>query len=190
MSVSLNANPIYYTTYLPFAVPFVIWITKKIPLLSKYVYAVTVAVFLLTVICNLQLVKKVFHIGTSGYAYESAEKMGDFITDKSADVLVLGNSLYYNCTGTLPHIKYFTIFGSGLRYETFPYCIDEQYASLVSGENDYIIIQFMDDDYLFWGDGKRDEEMKQHLDKEYQCIFEYRDGGIHSAMYKKTDTAD
>jgi len=189
MSVSLNANPIYYTTYLPFIIPFVVWMTKRIPLLNKYVYAAAVAVFLLTVICNLQLVKKVFHIGTSGYAYESAEKMGDFITDKSADVLVLGNSLYYNCTGTLPHIKYFTIFGSGLRYETFPYCIDEQYASLLSGENDYIIIQFTDDGYGFWGGGKRDEEMQKHLEKEYECIFEYRGGGIHSALYERVGSA-
>lgn len=188
MSVSLNANPIYYTTYLPFAVPFVIWIVKKIQCLGKYFYVTAVAVFLLTVMCNLQLAKKVFHIGASGYAYESAEKMGDFITDKNADVLVLGNSLYYNCTGTLPHIKYFTIFGSGLRYETFPYCIDEQYASLVSGENDYVIIQFTGEDYAFWGDKKRDEEMNRHLDQEYQCVFEYREGGIHSALYKKAGT--
>ena len=35
MSVSLNANPIYYTTYLPFIVPFVIWITEKSELLAK-----------------------------------------------------------------------------------------------------------------------------------------------------------
>lgn len=190
MSVSLNANPIYYTTYLPFAVPFVIWIVKKIRFLSKYAYVAIVAVFLLTVMCNLQLVKKVFRIGASSYAYESAEKMGDFITDKSADVLVLGNSLYYNCTGTLPHIKYFTIFVSGLRYETFPYCMDEQYASLMSGENDYIIIQFTGEDYAFWGDKKRDEEMNRHLAQEYQCVFEYRDGGIHSALYQKAGTAE
>lgn len=148
-----------------------------------------IAIFFLTVMCNLQLVKKVFQIGTSGYAYESAEQMGELITDKEANVLVLGNSLYYNCTGTFPHIKYFTIFGSGLRYETFPYCIDEQYASLLSGENDYIIIQFIDDDYSFWGDGKMDNEMNSYLSKAYECILEYREGGIHSALYKKYDTA-
>ncbi len=196
MSVSLNANPIYYTTYLPFIVPFVIWITEKSELLAKpflgghygkYIYAAGLAVFLLTVVCNLQLVKKVFRLGASGYAYESAEKMGELIADKDADVLVLGNSLYYNCTGTLPHIKYFTIFGSGLRYETFPYCIDEQYASLVSGENDYIMIQFTDDGYGFWGDTKRDEEMNRHLGEEYERIFEYREGGVHSALYKRAD---
>lgn len=163
MSVSLNANPIYYTTYLPFIVPFVIWLTKKLQFLNKYFYVAVAAAFILTVIFNLQLVKKVFRIGTSSYAYESAEKMGDLITDKDADVLALANSLYYNCTGTLPHIKYFTIFGSGLRYEIFPDCIDEQYNSLLSGENDYIIIQFTGENNAFWGDEKRDGEMNQYL---------------------------
>ena len=188
MSVSMNANPIYYTTYIPFIVPLVICVVQRLKYLNKYAYIMGIAIFMLTVICNLQLAKKVFQIGTSGYAYESAEQMGKLITDKDANVLVLGNSLYYNCTRTLPHIKYFTIFGSGLRYETFPYCVDEQYDSLVSGENDYIIIQFTDNDYEFWGESKRDNEMNSYLSMAYECIFEYREGGIHSALYKKRDT--
>ena len=187
MSVSMHANPIYYTTYLPFVVPLIIWILKRVPFLSKYFYIFGAAALLLTMICNLQIVKKVFRIGTSSYAYESAEKMKDLIADKDAAVLALANSLYYNCTGTLPHIRYFTIFGSGLRYETFPYCVDEQYNSLLSGENDYIMIQYTSDQYTFWSDEKRDEEMNYYLSREYECIFEYREGGIHSALYKRSD---
>lgn len=187
MSVSLHADPIYYTTYLPFCVPLYIWIVKKVKLFEtkSIMIMACVGVFIITVICNLQFVKKVFQIGTSGYAYESAREMDELIENKDAKVLVLGNSHYYNCTGTLPHIKYFTIFGSGLRYETFPYCIDEQYNSLMSEKNDYIIIQFTDNNYTFWGEEQRDRAMNNCLNKAYNCLYEYDNGGIHSALYQK-----
>ena len=187
MSVSLNANPIYYTTYLPFCVPLFIWIVKKMGLIDRFAVVAGIGLLVLTVVCNLQLVKKVLKLGASGYAYESAYRMGELIEDKNAKVLVLGNSLYYNCTGTLPHIKYFTIFVSGLRYETFPYCIDEQYESLLSGENEYIMIQFMDENYDFWGLDEKDTAMNAYLEEAYHCIFEYREGGIHSALYQRAD---
>ena len=186
MSVSLNANPIYYTTYLPFCVPLFIWIVKKVRVFERFAVAAGIGILALTVICNLQLVKKVLKLGSSGYAYESAYQMGELIKDKNAKVLVLGNSLYYNCTGTLPHIRYFTIFVSGLRYETFPYCIDEQYESLLSGENEYIMIQFTDENYNFWGEEKRDTAMNSYLESAYECILDYNEGGIHSALYQKT----
>lgn len=109
----------------------------RLPGKSEWVvYAV--GILTLTVLLNLQLVKKTF--------------------------IVLGESLYYNCTGTLPHIKYFTIFAGGLCYETFPYCIDEQFESLVSGKNEYIIIEFKDDGYTFWG-------KQESLHKEKQTTF-------------------
>lgn len=47
---------------------------------------------------------------------------------------------------------------------------------LLSGENN-----------AFWGDEKRDGEMNQYLNREYERIFEYDEGGIHSALYKKAD---
>lgn len=184
MSVSLNANPIYYTTYIPFSVPLFIWLVKKVRISEKIWIAAGIGILVLTVICNLQLIKKVLKLGSSGYAYESARQMGELIEDKNAEVLVLGNPLYYNCTGTLPHIKYFTIFGSGLRYETFPYCIDEQYESLLSGENEYIMIQFTDENYNFWGTEEKDAAMNDYLEEQYECILEYSEGGIHSALYR------
>lgn len=187
MSVSLNANPIYYTTYFPFCVPLCVGILRKVKLPNKYMLAVSgIGILLVTVVVNLQLVKKVFNIGTSGYAYESAYQMRELIKNKEDKVLVLGDSLYYNCTGTLPHVKYFTIFAGGLRYETFPYCIDEQYNSLLSGENDYIIVAFKDDGYTFFGgyEGK-DENMNAFLDEYYTCILDYNEGGIHAGLYQK-----
>lgn len=185
MSVSLNANPIYYTTYMPFMFPFFIWIAQCRK--EKWFVFECALVLAITVACNMQLMKKVFGIGTSGYAYESAYQMGDLIEDKDAAVLVLGSSLYYNCTGTLPHIKYFTIFGSGLRYETFPYCIDEQYASLCSGENEYIIVEFIDDGYTFFGEENEtmDHNMSLCLERDYSMILDYNNGGIHAGLYKR-----
>lgn len=183
MSVSLNANPIYYTAYMPFMLPFFIWISRYS--MERLFIFESILVLAATVAFNMQLMKKVFRIGSSSYAYESAYQMEKLIENKDAKVLVLGNSLYYNCTGTLPHIKYFTIFGSGLRYETFPYCIDEQFESLCTGENEYIMIQFNGDDCTFWGDEGRDEEMRLCLQRDYDMILEYQDGGIHSGLYKK-----
>lgn len=183
MSVSLNANPIYYTAYMPFMIPIFIIISKYFK--DEWFVYLCIAILAITVIANLQLAKKIFRIGTSSYAYESAYQMEQLITDKTSNVLVLGNSHYYNCTGTLPHIKYFTIFGSSLRYETFPYCIDEQFESLCSGENEYVIIQFLDNGYSFWGDTAMDNEMLICLGEQYDMILEYCDGGIHSALYQK-----
>lgn len=183
MSVSLNANPIYYTVYMPFMLPFLIWL---ITFLKERVFILEIAlVLIVTIIFNMQLMKKVFRIGSSSYAYEGAYQMEKMIENKDAQVLVLGNSLYYNCTGTLPHIKYFTIFGSGLRYETFPYCIDEQFESLCSGENEYIMIQFNGNDYTFWQNENRDIDMQLCLQQDYDMVLDYQVGGIHAGLYKK-----
>lgn len=184
MSVSLNANPIYYTVYMPFMFPFFIWLAQYWK--ERWFMIECMLVLAIAVGCNLQLVKKVFRIGKSGYAYESAYQMEKLIGDKNTAVLVLGDSLYYNCTGTLPHIKYFTVFGGGLRYETFPYCIDEQYNSLCSGENEYIIIKFNNDGYIFWGNEAMDSTMNECLDKYYDMILDYNNGGIHAGLYKRT----
>lgn len=184
MSVSLNANPIYYTVYMPFMFPLFIW-TARYWKERWFIFECTL-ILAITVGCNMQLMKRVFGIGKSGYAYESAYQMEKLIENKNAEVLVLGSSLYYNCTGTLPHIKYFTIFGSGLRYETFPYCIDEQYKSLCSGENEYIMIEFIDSGYTFWGNEVMDSAMNEYLEKNYDMILDYNNGGIHAGLYKRT----
>lgn len=183
MSVSLNANPIYYTTYMPFMVPLFIWTARYWK--ERWFIFECIAVLVITVGFNMQLMKKVLKIGQSGYAYDSAYQMGELIQDKNAEVLVLGSSLYYNCTGTLPHIRYFTIFGSGLRYETFPYCIDEQYDSLCSGENEYIMVEFKDDGYTFWGNESRDSVMNEYLEMDYDMILDYNNGGVHAGLYKR-----
>lgn len=183
MSVSLYANPIYYTVYMPFMFPFFIWIARYWK--EKWFVFECILILVITVGFNMQLMKKVLKIGQSGYAYESAYQMENLIEDKSAKILVLGDSLYYNCTGTLPHIKYFTVFGGGLRYETFPYCIDEQYDSLCSGENEYLIIQFSDSGYAYWGDEERNDTMSECLEKNYDMILDYQNGGIHAGLYKR-----
>lgn len=187
MNVSLNANPIYYTMYMPFMIPFFIWVATQLTSITKdkLLYLLTTVILCLSVICNLQLVKKFFSIGTSVHAYKSAESMAEYITNKDSKVLVLGESLYYNATNTLPHIRYFTIFGSNLRYETFPYCIDEQFESLLSGENEYVIVQYKSEGYDFWIHESMDKIMMDTFRDNYNMVYEYMDGGIHAALYQK-----
>ena len=184
MSVSLNPNPIYYTVYIPFIIPFLIWLSRFSR--ERWILLECVILLGLTVVCNLQLVKKVFRLGSSGYAYESAYQMKDLIADKNAKVLVLGNCMFYNCTDTYPHIKYFTIFGSGLKYETFPYCIDEQFDSLCSLENEYIMIEYKNDDYIFWEDEQRNLTMNRILEENYEMKLEYNEGGVHSVLWQRS----
>ena len=199
MNVSLNANPIYYTMYMPFMLPFFLWAahrvnrqTENLPLTcfpakasaSLFLF-ITAGILSCSVVCNLQLVKKYFAMGTSVHAYESARAMDALIVDKESKVLVLGESLYYNATNTLPHIRYFTIFGSGLKYETFPYCIDEQFTSLLSGENEYVIVQYKSEGYDFWNRDTMDPETQKKLKEDYDLLYEYSEGGIHAALYQK-----
>ncbi len=186
MSISLHVNSIYYTNYIVFSIPFWIYVAKHVKGKHFGIYVFCCGILLCgTVICNLQLIKKVCHIGSSSYVYESAYQMGNLIEDKDSKVLVLGESSFYNCTQTIPHIRYFTIFVSGLRYETFPYCVDEQYGSLMSGENDYIIIHYIDGQDNFWKWEEKNVAMKDYLDKNYECILDYTEGGIHCALWKK-----
>lgn len=185
MSVSLNPNPIYYTVYMPFAIPFFILGGKYIKENRVTMYIVVILV--MTLACNLQIVKKTLWLGKSRYAYESAYEMEELIENKDAKILVLGNSMYYNCTDTYPHIKYFTIFGSGLRYETFPFCIDEQFNSLCSLENEYIMIEYKGEQYNFWQQEAFDAKMNEVLINNYENLLDYNKGGIHSALWKKKD---
>ena len=182
MSVSLNPNPIYYVVYIPFIVPFLIWLSRFSK--ERFLFLQCIVILGVSIFFNMQLVKKVFRLGSSSYVYESAYQMGELIDDKKSNVLVLGNCLFYNCTDTYPHIKYFTIFGSGLRYETFPYCIDEQFDSLCSLQNKYIMIEYKNDDYIFFGDEK-DLKMNSILQENYEMELEYKEGGVHSALWKR-----
>lgn len=182
MSVSLNANPIYYCTYVPFAIPFILYVVQKWKL-QKWYYCQIAILLLCTIICNLQMVKVVLKKGAANYAYESAKEMSTLIGEEDT-VLVLGESLYYNALDKLPPVRHFTIFGSGLKYETYPYCIDEQHASAISGENDYIIIQLYGEAESFWGEEWREQELQQALKRDYQKIHEYNNGGIHTMLMK------
>ncbi len=185
MSVSFNANPIYYTVYLPFILPVCIGLAGKCNCEKLFLLG-CITLFGITILVNLQVIKKVFRIGSSGYTYESAYEMRNLIGNDKAEVLVLGESLYYNCTNTIPHIRYFTIFQGGMSYDKFPDCYDEQFQSLESLENEYVIVQYNnEDETIFSNISEMNKKMKEILNKDYHLEFKYDNGGVRAELYRK-----
>ena len=181
MNVSLRNNGQYNQLYVVYTLPVILVATRAI--CNKIAIPVTVcAIVLLTLVCNLQLIKQITKYGDYHYHYEAACAMKDIIDDPYAKVMVTGaNSVYYNVTDTVSHIKYFIIYGNGLHYDVFPDAVNMQSESILSGENDYVVVVHYGDNIFFVPD--IDKQVEEYLLESYSNVYELPEIGV--VLYKK-----
>lgn len=189
MNVSMRNNGQYQQMYIIFSVPFFMGffnvIAKKIKI--KQMVQIVIWTCLITVaalVANLQLIKQVTKYGVFHYLYEAAQDINELIEDKDASVLVTGcNSVLYNETHTLSHLKYFITYGGGLDYSVFPDATLQQKDSICSLENDYVIIHYTSDGGVY--DVKKvDNEIFDTLAEYYDEIYLHEEGE-KIGLYKK-----
>lgn len=186
MNVSMRSDGQYYQLYMIFSIPFMIaFFNKYGGEKNKYIW-VGIIIFM-TIISNLQLIKQITKYGAFHYFYEAGEEMKTIIDDEPSDkVIVTGcNSVFYNVTETLPHIKYFITYGGGLDYNNFPDATLMQYNSIVSCENDYVIVCY-DEKGSIYNIKELDFDIVRCLKNNYEKIYEVEEKH-HIALYKKID---
>lgn len=94
----------------------------------------------------------------------------NFLNNNTKILVTNNNVLFYNKLGVIPSIKYF--YTPATSYEVFPDAIDEQKKSILSGENDVLVVFYDDyknkDIYL----GTDCEDLDSVLKLEYVKVLE------------------
>jgi hypothetical protein len=186
MNVSLRNDGQYNQLYMIFTIPIIAFCCGIV--LDKINERIVIAcIVCFTLIANMQLIKQITKFGVFHYHYDAACAMKE-IMQKNPDekVLVTGTqSLYYNVTDTFPHIRYFIIYGQGLHYEVFPDATLMQANSIMSGENGYIIVNYLNDGSIY-GVQEIDTEIKNYLEEYYTEAYKTSEG-INTVLYAAKD---
>ena len=194
MNVSMRNNGQYQHLYIIFSIPvfigfFAFLENFRNTKLQKLNPAVYVSVFMIVIIscgivANIGLIRQTLKFGSYHQLFEAAVDMDELIEDKNTKVLVTGcNSVMYNETHTLSHIKYFITYGGGLDYSVFPDATYQQRDSILSLENEYVIIHFDEENHPY-GIADVDEQIMDCLSASYEEIYLKNEGEI-IALYKR-----
>jgi len=90
-------------------------------------------------------------------------------TESPRAIATGNNAQFYNAIGYSPEIRYFHQLG--ISYGEFPDSADLQISSVLSGENDFILLNWNGkDNGIILGDGKHDGQIKIILDEYYNLI--------------------
>lgn len=183
MNVSLITSRQYKELFVVFTIPFIIAFFNKYGKLLK-VSMWVVLITILVLLGNLQLIKQITKYGGFHYFYENAQAMKQVMdVGKEDKVLVTGcNSVMYNVTDTLPHIKYFITYGGGLDYWEFPDAVHMQRDSILSLENKYVIVN-RDSDGSIFDITNVDQAINDCLENYYRIIYE-SPNRVHMLLYE------
>lgn len=176
ISVSLSGRNYghYYEYLVPFCLPAVCELAVMISSQGKQKYAVIVACVLSVLLGTLEL--KIMRP-------EPLTKFAELnkpYHSKQEKVLITGiaSARLYNLMGVTPQTKYF--YTPATSYELFPDAMDAQAESIISLENDVVVLKY---DGNIYPEVKRQEEVRQVLEKEYKLLYYDEDSEL--AMYGK-----
>ena len=150
ISMSGRAEGHYYEYLMPLMLPLGLCVSRKVVDICErlsnrkpMVAIMVMGCFLLSLCTNLGTPIKMFYKPT--YYYNRA--ISDIVDEyndlhlEDATVIVSGNNArYYNEFGVIPKEKYFYI--PAISYNEYPYAIDSQVSSIMSGENDVVILVY------------------------------------------------
>ena len=181
LSVALSGR--YYGHYfvylLVFAFPLIFLLIRKVASLSEnrmlvIIRAATICcIFGITICANLCLPIKVFGAKFSGYYryMQVVNTISDIYkerSEKDSVVLVTNNNcIFYNRMHAFPNTKFFYL--PSISYELFPDAIDGQTQSILSGENDVVIIDYRNKQVFGQGE---DDRILSYLSETYQLRYE------------------
>lgn len=155
-SISVTFSPIKFEHYLeiiiPFFIPIIALMINKLDLnhirRKRFLFVLVVCgIFILSVCVNLRTPIKLFVTNNDSKEYIKTidEISNEFLIEGNGTESVLvtnNNSAFYNAMKVIPKTKYF--YTPLVDYHKYPYAIDEQVKSIVSGDNDVLIINYSD----------------------------------------------
>lgn len=174
----------YYEYLIPFLMPVFIEMVKIISsFLKRYrVFSgigvrigMLACVFLFTIAGNMQMTVKLLGITNTQRNAEAADSMASLYKEqygsKKKMLAVNNKSMFYNKFGLVPENQFFYL--PAADSEIFPDGVNSQAESVLSGENDILIISYRDygKKQIFPG-GIKNKEILRYLEKDYDMVCE------------------
>lgn len=169
----------YFEYLIPLLLPVIGYMVKLLAGIKKNFWkkAVVCICFLGSIVVNLRFPIKVFANNMSKIYVNAAYECKDIleernILNKNTKILVTNNNvLFYNKLGVIPSIKYF--YTPATSYEVFPDAVDEQTESILSGENDVLVVFYADyeNKNIYLGTDYN-EDIESVLKSEYVKVLE------------------
>lgn len=180
-SISGYTFPHYYEYVIPLTIPFAMFMTEIISgIIEQHRIsrrAVCVIIAALTICCNMRLPIKLFFDSESNRYAKTVETVTDLYRELYRDdkkVIVKGNNaIFYNKMDVIPSNKYFYL--PEISYNDYPYAVDSQIESILSEENDVIIVPFPNKEYhdeRIIYDDERDDQINALLDNKYRTVYD------------------
>lgn len=186
ISVSLSGRNYghYYEYLIPFLIPAVLEAVKTgADCGKKYVcrgradcpMVLLGGIFLLTVCTNFLTPARVLGGTNVQKTAEAADSMEEIYKREYADrktMLTVNNkSVFYNKLNIMPENKFFYI--PSVDFRVFPDAVNAQAESLLSGENDILIISYRDyGKKQIFPYGVKNKEILRYLEKNYEMVYE------------------
>ena len=172
ISVSLSGRSYghYFMCFLPFTIPLAYEVSARLPR-EKYKY-IMAAIMAFTIIYDFRyhdFIDKV--LNGNVFPKEEYIRCNESYYSEDEKVLVTGNhAVFYNILGVTPHLKYFYIPSNS--YDAYPEPVDSQITSILSGENDVIIIVYKDGEDEIYPEAGKGPEIKHVLDTSYDILYD------------------
>lgn len=174
----------YYQYLVPFCIPVlimvIVWCKKWILMFwSKacFRYVGIAVIMIATLVCNIRLlIRTVLYDRSDTYKFENvAENCAELIKESGVEnpsLLATGNVVgFYHASGIIPANRFFYI--PSIPYKTWADPINEQTASIISGEPDFVIIEYYGEasDGMIFQIEEIDRQLKEALCR-YQLLYE------------------
>lgn len=165
----------YYEYLIPFVLPLILYFVKRIRIKKNIL--LVIGVFIMSILCNLRMPIRVMlnDVSKEYQKTEIANEMYVIYKEKfpqyKSMLAVNNNSLFYIVFDNVPELKYF--YTPQIPYEDFPDAIDSQINSILSGENDILVINYADSTAKTIFDANIDnDKIMQYLDQKYDIALE------------------
>ncbi|MDO4272436.1 MAG: hypothetical protein Q4D16_02100 [Eubacteriales bacterium] len=180
----------YYEYLILFLIPVVLAIVKKwCVYFQKYLrhsLVIVMSLFVLTLMVNMQTPIRILGLTNVQKSSKGADAMGALYqkeySHKKTMLVVNNKSMFYNKFNLIPEERYFYI--PAIDYRIFPDAVDAQAESMLSGDNDILIISYRN--YAkrwILPYGIKNKEILRCLEQKYQMVYEQN----HIEMYVKKE---
>lgn len=171
----------YFAYLLPFTMPILV---KILSLFNDDNFSITglrkalvvCIIVVATICCNLRTPIRLFFKPNSFYNAQTVTEMSDLYEQlpekEGRKVLVTkSNANVYNKMNVIPDVLYFYL--PSISYEKYPYAVDCQANSILSGENDVVVLYFDDfNQKKIFNVKDNNEEMLAYLEQNYELVYE------------------
>ena len=184
----------YFAYLLPLLIPIV---AKLLSLLNDKLFSISslrkmivvCIIFVFAVCCNLRTPIRLLFKPESFYYMQVVNEISDLyaqLPDENNDKVIVtnNNAIVYNKMNVIPDVKYFYL--PAISYEKFPDAVNCQVNSILSGENDVVVLFY--DNYnekIIFKQIHNNKEILTYLERNYDLAYEKQSQSVQMWIKKQ-----